>query len=113
MSQTPPMGTMTTLLTIKQVAIWLNMRPSTLYAWAGQGKIPCRNIHGLIRFDSEEITRWINSFQTRKHPITFGQKQCRTDVESIIARAKSESLYSASGDQTSKETERRLPDGPV
>jgi len=104
---------MTTLLTIKQVAVWLNMRPSTLYAWAGQGKIPCRKIHGLIRFDLEEVARWIDSFQAWKHPVTFSQKHCRTDVESIIARAKAESLYSAPGDQTSKGTERRLPDGPV
>ena len=113
MSQTPPVPLMTTLLTIKQVAVWLNMRPSTLYAWAGQGKIPCRKIHGLIRFDPDEVMQWVNSFRAQRHLIAFGQKYCRTDVESIIARAKAESLYSAPGDQTSKGTERRLPDGPV
>ena len=39
------------LLTIKDVARQLQIKPATLYAWAAHGKIPCRKIHGLIRFD--------------------------------------------------------------
>jgi excisionase family DNA binding protein len=104
---------MTTLLTIKQVADWLNMKCSTLYAWAGQGKIPCRKIYGLIRFDPEEVALWVDSFRPQPQSVVFSRKHCKSDVELIIARAKAESLYSAPGDQTSKGTERRLPDGPV
>ena len=36
------------LLTIKDVSVWLNIKPSTLYLWAGQGKIPCRKIHAIL-----------------------------------------------------------------
>ena len=50
------------LLTIKQVSECLNIKPSTLYLWAAQGKIPCRKIHGLIRFDPEAIGDWLRSF---------------------------------------------------
>ena len=50
------------LLTVKDLSAWLNMKPSTLYLWAAQGKIPCRKIHGLIRFEREAITRWLDSF---------------------------------------------------
>jgi len=37
------------LLTIKDLAGQLRIKPSTLYAWASQSKIPCIRIHGLIR----------------------------------------------------------------
>jgi excisionase family DNA binding protein len=43
------------LLTVKDLSAWLNMKPSTLYLWAAQGKIPCRKIHGLIRFEREQV----------------------------------------------------------
>jgi len=54
------------LLTIKELSTWLNIKPSTLYLWAAQGKIPCRKIHGLIRFDPEAITAWLHSFEPSK-----------------------------------------------
>lgn len=49
------------LLTIKEVSAWLNIKPSTLYLWASQGRIPCRRIHGLIRFEREAIQAWLNA----------------------------------------------------
>jgi excisionase family DNA binding protein len=50
------------LLTIKDLSGWLNIKPSTLYLWAAQGKIPCRKIHGLIRFERDAIVKWLDSF---------------------------------------------------
>ena len=50
------------LLTIKDLSHQLNIKPSTLYLWAAQGKIPCQKIHGLIRFDPEVIAMWLRSF---------------------------------------------------
>ena len=32
---------------IRQLSAYLNVKPSTLYAWVAQGKIPCRKIHRL------------------------------------------------------------------
>jgi excisionase family DNA binding protein len=84
------MGTMTTLLTIKQVAVWLNIKPSTLYAWAGQGKIPCRKIHGLVRFDPDAIRRWLGSFQT-PHVLAgpeYPSAHLNCDLDQLIAAAK-------------------------
>ena len=51
------------LLTIKDLSSWLNIKPSTLYLWAAQGKIPCQKIHGLIRFDRDKVTEWLESFE--------------------------------------------------
>ncbi len=50
------------MLTIKDVSTWLNIKPSTLYLWASQGKIPCRRIRGLVRFEPEAIQEWLNAF---------------------------------------------------
>lgn len=50
------------LLTIKDLAEQLSIKPSTLYAWASQSKIPCVHIHGLIRFRPEDIERWLSEF---------------------------------------------------
>ena len=60
--QTPPIRN-AMLLTIKDLSRQLNIKPSTLYLWAAQGKIPCQKIHGLIRFDPEAIAIWLRSFE--------------------------------------------------
>ena len=49
-------------LTVNTLSQRLQIKSSTLYAWANQGKIPCRKIHGLVRFDPTEIDRWLASF---------------------------------------------------
>ena len=49
------------LCTIKELAAELSINPSTLYAWAAQGRIPCVKLHGLVRFRREEIERWVES----------------------------------------------------
>ena len=54
------------MLTISQVSNLLNIKPSTLYAWVSQGKIPHVKIHGLIRFQSEDIQQWLTSFHAQK-----------------------------------------------
>ena len=79
------------LLTVKDLSAWLNMKPSTLYLWAAQGKIPCRKIHGLIRFDPEAITVWLRSFEpgqiTAIPPLT---RQSDRDLDRLIEAAKRE-----------------------
>jgi hypothetical protein len=39
---------------IRDLSVYLHVKPSTLYAWAGQGRIPCLKILGLLRFRREE-----------------------------------------------------------
>jgi excisionase family DNA binding protein len=84
------------LLTIKDVSAWLNIKPSTLYLWAAQGKIPCQKIHGLIRFDREAIRAWLESFSVATSPTrSIRSRTGGRDVDILIARAK-RSLYTPS-----------------
>ena len=79
------------LLTIKDLSTRLNIKPSTLYLWAAQGKIPCRKIHGLIRFDPDAITAWLHACepnQTRAIPPL--PRNSHLDVDRLIEAAKRE-----------------------
>jgi excisionase family DNA binding protein len=49
------------LIGIKGVSEILNVAPSTLYQWAELGQIPCYKINGALRFDIEDIVKWIKS----------------------------------------------------
>jgi excisionase family DNA binding protein len=56
-SQTPPVYLH--MLTVKELSAWLNIKESTLYLWVSKNKIPCRRIHGLVRFEPEAIQAWL------------------------------------------------------
>jgi excisionase family DNA binding protein len=47
-------------LTVGDLAPWLRLKRSTLYAWAATGKIPSVKLNGTIRFIRADIERWIN-----------------------------------------------------
>jgi excisionase family DNA binding protein len=49
------------LISVKEVSEILNVKPSTLYQWAELGQIPCVKINGALRFDIEDIMKWIKS----------------------------------------------------
>jgi len=77
------------LFTIKDLSAHLNIKPSTLYLWAAQGKIPCRKIHGLIRFEPDAIAAWLRSFEpsgTRARPTLA--RQSHPDLDRVIEAAK-------------------------
>jgi excisionase family DNA binding protein len=78
------------LLTVNALSQRLQITPSTLYAWASQGKIPCRKIHGLVRFDPIEIDRWLTSFAPSQSapPQIETRRADHTDLEQLIASAK-------------------------
>ena len=80
------------LWTITDLAQRLQIKPSTLYAWAKQGKIPCRKIHRLVRFQPEEITQWIESCRPPKLETKLGgfKNAERGEIDALIARAKRE-----------------------
>ena len=75
------------LLTIKDVSAQLRMKPSTLYAWVSQSKIPYVRIHGLIRFRSEDIEGWLSGFTKNRPALPDYMKRGR-DIDEIIAAAK-------------------------
>jgi excisionase family DNA binding protein len=91
---------------IKAIARYLAIKPSTLYAWAAQGKIPHIKIHGLIRFRPAEIEAWITTFRKKREngrgpdfPKTFFRTGTDHDVDALIAKAKQE-VYDAPHGET-------------
>ena len=102
------------LLTTKQLSELLNIKPSTLYSWANQAKIPCRKIHGLIRFDQEEIHHWLASF-TPAHG-TVGSPSSppplQSEVERLIAAAKRD-VYTPPWETRPRDKKGVSPDGSV
>ena len=84
--KTPPVC-FSMLLTIKDLAEQLRIKPSTLYAWASQSKIPCVRIHGLIRFRPEDIEGWLSGF-VKSRPAMPDYKTRGGDIDLIIAAAK-------------------------
>jgi excisionase family DNA binding protein len=84
-------------LTIKDLAAELQIKPSTLYAWVGQGKIPCTKVHRLIRFRREEIDAWLDALQNERvspRRIVVARDN-GADIDTLIARVKRD-VYTAS-----------------
>lgn len=86
------------LLTIKDLSAWLNIKPSTLYLWAAQGKIPCHKIHGLVRFEREAISEWLRCFEPKQpKPVPAFGERTNTDLELLVEAAKRDA-YTARGE---------------
>lgn len=96
--ETPPAQSSLMLLTIKDVSAWLNIKPSTLYLWAAQRKIPCRRIHGLIRFEQQALQQWLNSFDNRQsHPLPSLARPSSADIDRLVEAAKRD-VYTSHGE---------------
>jgi excisionase family DNA binding protein len=80
------------LLTICDLAQWLTVKPTTLYMWVAQGKIPALKIHGMIRFRHDEIEAWLEGCQIKKSDPPIRATRCPrpSDIDGIIAAAKRE-----------------------
>jgi len=79
------------LLTVKDMATWLQMKEKTIYAWASQGKMPCVKVNGVIRFDEKAIEQWLQTCQVPvgppRLPTTNKRTGAATSVEHLIERA--------------------------
>ncbi len=96
------------LLTIKDLSVWLNIKPSTLYLWAAQGKIPCQKIHGLIRFDRDKISGWLESCNQRPpKPVRSFSRATPNDVDQLIEAAKREAYTPRHGETVSPSPSRK------
>jgi len=49
------------LMTVEEVAEFLRVRPSTVYDWAKDGKIPASKVGRLWRFHRDEIDEWVRN----------------------------------------------------
>ncbi len=87
------------MLTVKELSAWLNIKESTLYLWVSKNKIPCRRIHGLVRFEPEAIQAWLNSFETSPgKPLPLPTHDETSDLDRLIEAAKSEVYTSRHGE---------------
>ncbi|MCI1280610.1 MAG: helix-turn-helix domain-containing protein [Nitrospira sp.] len=94
------------MLTVKELSAWLNIKESTLYLWASENKIPCRRIHGLVRFEPEAIQAWLNAFGTSPikpiKPFPLPIHHDTRDLNQLIEAAKSEVYTSRHGETRPK-----------
>ena len=87
------------MLTVKELSAWLNIKESTLYLWASQNKIPCRRIHGLVRFEAEAIQAWLNGFETSHgKPFILPTRHDTRDLDQLIEASKREVYTSRHGE---------------
>ena len=49
------------LISVKELSQVLNVKPSTIYQWAELRQIPYIKLNGSLRFDLEDIQKWIAS----------------------------------------------------
>jgi len=54
------------IMTVKQVAHYLQMDEHTIYKLARSGKIPCIKISGQWRFKKDVIDKWIEEESLKK-----------------------------------------------
>jgi excisionase family DNA binding protein len=47
------------LLTVQEIADYLQVRPSTIYQWTHQGFIPHVKLGNRIRFRLSQVDRWL------------------------------------------------------
>ncbi|MDD5044936.1 MAG: helix-turn-helix domain-containing protein [Candidatus Omnitrophica bacterium] len=52
------------LITVEELAKYLNLNPHTIYMWVEQKKIPFIKIGRMVRFDLIEIEEWLISKKT-------------------------------------------------
>ncbi len=87
------------MLTVKELSAWLQIKPSTLYLWVSQKKIPCRRIHGLVRFEPEAIQAWLKSFELRSAtPFPLPTHDQTRDLDQLIEASKREVYTSRHGE---------------
>jgi len=55
------------LIDVKKVSEIISVKPSTIYQWAELGQIPCVKLNGTLRFDSEDISKWIDDCKKQPH----------------------------------------------
>lgn len=50
---------MNRLLTVDEVATWLQVKPRTIYQWVHEGYIPVVKLGALVRFDQASVGAWL------------------------------------------------------
>lgn len=72
------------LLTVKDMAVRLQVKEKTIYAWASQGKMPCVKVNGVIRFDERVIEHWLQACHVPVGPLRMPATNRRTGAPSSV-----------------------------
>lgn len=77
---------------IAALAERLQIKRSTLYAWAAQGRLPHLKLGKILRFDPDEIDAWLQEHRRSAPPppVSHRRRHGRDHVDDLIARAKRE-----------------------
>lgn len=79
------------LVSIKDLSSFLKVKESTLYSWVHHGSIPSFKLNGLLRFDMNEIERWIQETRTKSvDAFGNGKKRSYLDIDKIVKKTISE-----------------------
>ena len=54
------------IMTVKEVAVYLKMKPVTIYKLAKEGRIPAFRVASFWRFKKDLIDKWLNE-ESRKN----------------------------------------------
>ena len=49
------------IITINELSEFLKVKPKTLYQWAEMKQIPCLKLNGSLRFDLDDVQRWVSN----------------------------------------------------
>lgn len=55
------------IVTVKELEKILQVKQKTLYQWAELGQIPCIKMQGCLRFDLDDIMKWVDSCKKKPH----------------------------------------------
>ena len=54
------------LLTVAEIAEYIQVRPKTIYNWVSMGMIPCiRRNRGFVRFKIDKVDKWLAEFEQK------------------------------------------------
>jgi len=107
------------IVTIKEVAAFLQVKPSTLYSWVNSGSIPHFRLNGVIRFDLDELKRWVlTSRTTEPNPRPAHRKQSSSGsiddiVRKTIDSVKCKGYNPSTGNQADNRVSGRRSNGTV
>ncbi len=66
---------MVELLTTREVASYLKLRPETVLRKVKRGEIPAIKIGGRFRFDTKQIDKWLSHNSTPKKRVLVTQSK--------------------------------------
>jgi excisionase family DNA binding protein len=49
------------LLTVSDVAQLFQVHERTVRRWVGEGKLTCVQVEGCVRFDPDDVARWVSA----------------------------------------------------